>query len=87
MAYEDDIQKVKSIFGDVGGLLDTGISIFGRAKETLYPSWSQSPPAPSPTPEPIAAQPIVVGGVPLSFDNPLVIVAIVAIGYLMLAKK
>jgi len=86
MAYEDDIQKVKSIFGDIGGIVESGISLFGRVKETLYPAWSQSPPAPSPTPEPISAKPIV-GGVPLTFDNPLVIVAIVAIGYFLLAKK
>jgi hypothetical protein len=84
MAWEEEIQKTQNIFGDVGGLIETGLGIFGSVKETIYPAWSQSPPAPTPTPEPIAAQPIVLGGLSLT---PKVIIAALVIGYLLLAKK
>jgi len=86
MAWEEDIQKVKGIFGDISGLIETRADIFGQAKEVFYPAWSQSPPAPVKTAEPIAIKPIVAGA-PLSLQNPLVIVGLIVIGYLWLKKS
>jgi len=86
MAFDQDIQKVKSIFGDISGLIESGAGVIGQAREAVSPAWSQSPPAPVKTPEPIAAGPIVAG-TPLSLQNPLVIVGLLVIGYLWLKKS
>ena len=87
MAYEDELQKVRSIFGDVGDVVDTGLSLFGKVADTFYPDWSQSPPAPVKIPEPISAKPIVLAGAPLSFDNPMLLLGIGVIGYLWLSQS
>ena len=80
MAWEDDIQNVEGIFGDVGRVVDIGLGIFGRTKEAFFPSSA-------PIPEPIAAKPIVLAGIPLTFENPIVIIAVLAIGYFVFVKK
>jgi len=83
MAWEDDIQKTQSILGDLSGIVQQGIGIFGEAKQILVPAHAQSP-TPTPNPEPIAAKPIVAGGV--SFDSPLMLLGIGIIAYLLLAR-
>ena len=85
MAWEDEIQKAGSMVGDIGGVINQGLSIFSRARDTLYPTYSQSPPAP----EPVAARPIVATASPLSglAAKPGLIVAILVVGYLLFAKK
>jgi len=87
MSWENEIQKISGMFSDVGGLVESGVSIFGKARAGLFPGYSQSPPAPTPapTPEPIAAAPML-GGIPLSLDNPMVIIAAIAVGYFLLKK-
>jgi len=85
MAWEDEIQKAGNIVGDIGGLVNQGLSIFSRARDTLYPTYSQSPPPP----EPVAAGPIVTSAGTLSglAGQPGLIVAILVVGYLLFGKK
>jgi len=82
MAWEDEIQKAGNIVGDIGGLVNQGLSIFSRARDTLYPTYSQSPSAP----EPVAAGPIVTSASPLT-NNPALIIGLLVVGYLWLGSK
>jgi len=83
MAWEDEIQKTSSILEDVSGVVGKGLDIFSNVRETLFPTYSQSPPAP----EPVAAKPIVKSASPLFGLAPGMIVAILVVGYLLFAKK
>lgn len=90
MALLDEIQKAGSIVGDIGGVISQGLGIFTSVKETLYPSYSQSPPAPEPMPEPVSASPIVKQTSSLSGglgDNKVLIIGALVVVYLLFGRK
>ena len=86
MALLNEIQKAGSIVGDIGGVVSKGLDIFSQVKGTLYPTYSQSPPAP----EPVAAKPVVTFASSLTStfsNNPALIIGLLVFGYLCLGRK
>ena len=86
MAWEEEIQKTRSIVGDIGGVIGQGLGIFSKVKDTLYPTYSQSPPPP----EPVAAKPVVGFASSLTStltSNPLLMIGLLVVGYLYLGRK
>lgn len=90
MALLDEIQKAGSIVGDIGGVINQGLGIFTSVKETIFPSYSQSPPAPMP--EPVSATPIVkqtssLSGLAGLGDKKVLVIGALVVAYLLFGRK
>jgi len=91
MAWDDEIQKTKSILGDVGSVIEQGLGIFTRVKETVMPTAKSTPDVYEPktaTKGPVTSQPAVQGisGMFAGMDiKTLGIIAV--IGYMLLASR
>ena len=79
MALQDDIQNVGNVLKDIGGVVDQGLSIFSNVKKTFTPTAEK--PA-----EPIAAKASVEGQSSVSSSGPIMLVAILVVGYLLFSK-
>jgi len=90
MSLEDELSKYGSLVGEAGDVIDKGLDIFSNVRSTFFPDTGVPKlPVPTSQPEPLAAESIVKTASPLSMlsDNPILLIGIAVIGYLVFIHK
>jgi hypothetical protein len=94
MAWEDEIQKTKSILGDVGSIVEQGLGIFQSVKETIVPTsttkktTAETVPTKAATTGAVTSQQSVQGTTGMFAGLDIKVIAVIGvIGYLLLAAR
>jgi len=94
MAWDEEVQKTQSILGDIGSVVEQGLSIFSQVKNTVFPAApvsepvaQQQPPTAKPQTQPAQTVTTSQPAWPAGLDSKTLIFAAAIIGLLLMSRK